>query len=142
MWQGSFLTDVSVDQDLRVAVLGATTADDLGLGAADLGTEVSIGGIPFTVIGILQPKGGSGFQDPDDQVMVPVGAVQKYFVGGDAVRTIGVSVAIAAAMDATSAELTALLRNRHDLATSAADDFQRLRPDPAARGRLLDQPRR
>ncbi len=123
IWQGTFLTDVSVDRDLRVAVLGATTADDLGLAAADLGSEISIAGIPFKVIGILQAKGGSGFQDPDDQVMVPVGAVQKYFVGGDALRTIGVSVARADQMDATTAELTALLRDRHELAAGDDDDF-------------------
>jgi len=103
VWQGTFLTDVSVDRDLRVAVLGASTATDLGLGAADIGSEISIAGIPFRVIGILQAKGGSGFQDPDDQVMVPVGAVQKYFVGGDSVRTIGVSVAEADQMTATKA---------------------------------------
>jgi putative ABC transport system permease protein len=123
VWQGSFLTDVSVADDLRVAVLGTTTADNLGLTSSDLGTTISVGGIPFTVIGILQPKGGSGFQDPDDQVLVPVGAVQKYFVGGDEVRTIGVSVADPTQMDATSAQLTALLRDRHDLATSDDDDF-------------------
>ena len=123
VWQGSFLTDVSVAQDLRVAVLGATTADDLGLVSTDIGTEISIGGIPFTVIGILQPKGGSGFQDPDDQIMVPVGTVQKYFVGGDSVRTIGVSAADPDTMTATSAELTSLLRERHDLAATDDDDF-------------------
>ena len=33
VWQGSFLTDTAVEQDLRVAVLGATTADDLKLDA-------------------------------------------------------------------------------------------------------------
>jgi putative ABC transport system permease protein len=123
VWQGSFLTDVAVDQALRVAVLGATTADDLGLTADDLGTEISIAGIPFTVVGILQPKGGATFQDPDDQVMVPVGTVQKYFVGGDSVRTIGVSVASTADMTATNAEITALLRSRHELATADDADF-------------------
>ncbi len=123
VWQGTFLTDVSVDHDLRVAVLGASTATDLGLGASDIGSEISIAGIPFRVIGILQAKGGSGFQDPDDQVMVPVGVVQKYFVGGDTVRTIGVSVAQADQMTATKAELTALLRDRHDLAADDDDDF-------------------
>jgi putative ABC transport system permease protein len=120
VWQGTFLTDVSVDHDLRVAVLGATTATDLGLSSGDLGSTVTIDGIPFEVVGILQAKGGSGFQDPDDQVMVPVGTVQKYFVGGDTVRTIGVSVADPDAMDATSSAITALLTERHEL--SAADD--------------------
>jgi putative ABC transport system permease protein len=123
VWQGTFLTDVHVDRGLRVAVLGASTAEDLGLDAESLGTDVSIGGIPFTVVGILQPKGGSGFQDPDDQVMVPVATVQKYFVGGDSLRTIGVSVADGADMDATNAEISALLRERHDLAATDEDDF-------------------
>ena len=85
-------------------MLGASTATNLGLGASDIGSQITIGGIPFRVIGILQAKGGSGFQDPDDQVMVPVGAVQKYFVGGDTVRTIGVSVAEADQMTATKTD--------------------------------------
>ena len=123
VWQGTSLTDVAVDRGLRVAVLGASTAEDLGLGADDLGTEISIGGIPFTLIGILQPKGGSGFADPDDLVLVPVATVQKHFVGGDSVRSIGVSVAAAADMDATNAEITALLRERHELAATDDDDF-------------------
>ena len=123
VWQGTFLTDVSVDRALRVAVLGSSTADDLGLDATSLGSEIKIDGIPFELIGILQPKGGATFQDPDDQVVVPVGAVQKYFVGGDSVRTIGVSVADQAGMTAANAAITALLRERHELATSDDADF-------------------
>jgi putative ABC transport system permease protein len=123
LWQGAFLSDLSVEDRLRVAVLGATTADDLGLDATSLGTEITIGGLPFRVIGILQAKGGAGFQNPDDQVMVPVSVVQKYFAGGASVRTIGVSVAEAGGMDAAKLDITSLLRTRHDLAASAADDF-------------------
>ena len=123
VWQGTALTDPTVDLDLRVAVLGASTAQDLGIGADDLGTEISIGGIGFTVIGLLQPKGGVGFEDPDDQILVPVGAVQKYFVGGDSVRSVGVSVDADADMDEANARITALLRQRHDLAAADDDDF-------------------
>src|SRR6478752_7328512 len=43
VWQGTFLTDVNLEQDLRVAVLGATTANTLGLGAGDLGSQISVG---------------------------------------------------------------------------------------------------
>ena len=123
VWQGSFLTDASLDQDLRVAVLGSATATTLGLGAGDIGSEISVGGLPFRVIGILQPKGGTGFQNPDDQVLVPIGAVQKYFVGGDTVRTIGVSVSDPAQMTAASAAITTLLRDRHELAATDTADF-------------------
>ena len=123
LWQGTFLTDVAVERDLRVAVLGATTADDLGLDETSLGTEITIGGLPFQLIGILQPKGGSTFADPDDQVMVPIGVVHKYLTGGDGVRTIGVSVAEQDLMTAVQSEITTLLRARHDLATADDDDF-------------------
>ena len=123
VWQGSFLTDTSVEQGLRVAVLGATTADDLKLDASSIGSQITIGGLPFQLIGILQPKGGAGFQDPDDQVMVPIGIVSKYFVAGDDVRTIGVSVADQAQMTSVQAEITTLLRSRHDLAATDDDDF-------------------
>jgi ABC-type antimicrobial peptide transport system permease subunit len=104
-------------------VLGKSTADDLKLDASAIGSQVRIGGIDFTVAGILQPKGGAGFQDPDDQILVPVSTVQKYFVGGDSVRSIGVSVASAGEMTTTDARISALLRERHDLAATDDDDF-------------------
>jgi putative ABC transport system permease protein len=112
-----------VGQTLRVAVLGATVADDLGLDASAIGTEVSIGGLPFEVIGILQPKGGSGFQNPDDQVLIPLASVSKYFVAGDTVRTIGVSVASNDEMTSVTNAITALLRDRHQLAATDTADF-------------------
>jgi putative ABC transport system permease protein len=124
VWQGSFLTDALTDDGLRVAVLGATTASDLGLDATSIGSTIQVGGLPFTVIGILQPKGGSGFQNPDDQVLVPLAAVSKYFVSGDSIRTIGVSVATDDQMTEATNAITALLRDRHELAATDAADFQ------------------
>jgi putative ABC transport system permease protein len=123
VWQGTFLTDATAGNDLRVAVLGATTAADLGLGASDVGTQIAVGGLPFRVIGILQPKGGTGFQNPDDMVLVPIGVVQDHWVSGATVRTIGVSVSDPAQMTAASTAITALLRDRHDLAPTDTADF-------------------
>jgi len=123
VWQGTFLTDATADNNLRVVVLGSTVADNLGLDASAVGSQVTIGGLPFQVIGITQPKGGAGFADPDDQVMVPVGVVRKYFVAGDTVRTVGVSVASVDQMADVKASIEALLRDRHDLVATATDDF-------------------
>jgi putative ABC transport system permease protein len=123
VWQGTFLTDVAVDRSLRVAVLGATTASNLGLGADAVGTTIKIGGIPFVIAGILQSKGGAGFFNPDDQVLVPIGAVQKYFVGGDGVRTVGVSVAAGTDMTNARNAISELLRVRHGIGASDDDDF-------------------
>jgi len=123
VWQGTFLTDVSVADNLRVVVLGATVADNLKLGADAVGTDITINGLPFRIIGILQPKGGTGAQDPDDQVMVPIGVVQKYFVGSGTIRTIGISVASVDAMAGAKTAITTALYRQHDLATTATADF-------------------
>jgi len=123
IWQGSFLTSASVDAGLRVAVLGATTADDLGLGASAIGTDITVGGLPFRVVGILQAKGGTGFASPDDEVLVPVSTANSLLVGGSSVRSIGVSVATPDQMTTVTAEITAALRERHGLSGTAADDF-------------------
>jgi putative ABC transport system permease protein len=124
VWQGTFLTDVEVDRSLRSVVLGSTVASDLGLGEDSIGTTVSIEGIPFEIVGILQPKGGSGFNDPDSQVLVPLGTVSKYFVGGSGVRSIGLSVAEGIDMDIVRNQVAELLRVRHGIATGDSDDFQ------------------
>ena len=123
VWQGTFLTDVSVADNLRVVVLGSTVADNLNLDAQAVGTDVTIDGLPFRVIGILQPKGGTGFQDPDDQVMVPIGIVQKYFVGSGTIRTIGISVASVDAMTGAKTAITTTLYRQHGLAATATADF-------------------
>ncbi|HEY8846261.1 MAG TPA: ABC transporter permease [Candidatus Limnocylindrales bacterium] len=123
VWQGSFLTPAAVENGLRVATLGATTATDLGLDASSIGSTISVGGLPFELIGILQPKGGAGFQNPDDQVLVPLATVSKYFVAGDTIRTIGVSVTSDAQMTSVTTAITALLRDRHQLAATDAADF-------------------
>jgi putative ABC transport system permease protein len=123
VWQGTFLSPVAVGAGLRVAVLGATTADDLSLDDAALGSTISIDGLPFTVIGILQPKGGVGFASQDDQILVPLATVQKYFTGSDSLRTMNISVASAEQMTDVTNAITAELRTRHELAASDENDF-------------------
>jgi len=124
VWQGTFLSPVEVDQALRSVVLGASVATNLGLAADSVGTSVTVEGIPFQVVGILQPKGGSGFNNPDDEVLIPLGAVSRYFVGGTGVRAIGVSVADGVDMQSMKDTITELLRVRHGIGASDTDDFQ------------------
>jgi macrolide transport system ATP-binding/permease protein len=123
IWQGSFLTGPSNDLAMRVAVLGATTASDLGLGADAVGTDITIGGIPFRVVGILQSKGGAGPLNQDDMILVPLNTVRDHFVSGDSVRSIGVSVAQADQMDTVKAEITTTLKARHGLGPTDTADF-------------------
>ena len=124
LWQGSELTELSVDNELRLAVVGSSTADDLGLTADSVGEEIEIGGLPFVVAGILQEKGGTGFPDPDDQVLIPITTLQKYFTGNDDLRTIAVSATSEAGTELATEEVSAALRELHGLsATGTEDDF-------------------
>ncbi len=122
MWVGTFLSQASIDNNLRVAVIGATTADNLGLDGSSIGSTISIGGLPFELIGIMQPKGGTGFNNPDDEVLIPVSTARELFVGTNSVRSVGVSAASADQIDTVSGEITALLEQRHGI-TNGVDDF-------------------
>lgn len=127
---GSFLSNEELAKGLRVAVLGPTTVQDLNLTPTTaVGAQIEVAGIPFRVIGVTQAKGGSGFNDPDDFVDVPITAVQSRLTGSDSVRTIGLSVDKTTNIDTVTAEATALLRQRHNLVGSDSNDFSLVSQD-------------
>jgi putative ABC transport system permease protein len=108
----------------RVAVVGALTADALGLpGASLLGERLRLGGVPFEVIGVLAEKGAQGFSNPDEGVYVPLGTAQLRVMGTDSVRSIGVQATGPAAMDAAMVEIDRVLRREHRLAPGEEADF-------------------
>jgi putative ABC transport system permease protein len=123
VWQGATLNGAAVDARLNEAVVGATTADDLGLTASSIGSTIKIGGLPFRVVGILQAKGSTGPVSQDDQILVPYTVVEDHFVPGHTVRSIGISVATAGQIDTVKAEITTLLESRHAIAPGGTDDF-------------------
>jgi len=110
----------------RVAVLGPQVVSDLGLpaGAAIVGETVRIDGAAFLVVGVLAPKGQTGgFQNPDDQVLIPVQTAQARLMGGDRLRSLNVLAPSEDQIPATMAEVTRILRRQHHLRTADPDDF-------------------
>jgi putative ABC transport system permease protein len=110
----------------RVAVLGPQVVSDLGLtaGAAIVGETVRIDGAAFLVVGVLAPKGQTGgFQNPDDQVLIPVQTAQARLLGGDRLRSLNVLAPSEDRIPETMAEVTRILRRQHHLRTGVADDF-------------------
>jgi len=120
MWAGSFLNEAAVENNLRVAVIGATTADNLGLDQTSIGATIYIGGLPFELIGITEPKGGS--TSADDQVIIPISTAHELYIGSDSVSAIGLSAVSQDAISTVSAEVTATLEARHGI-TNGVDDF-------------------
>jgi putative ABC transport system permease protein len=121
LWAGSFLNVPDVSGNLRVAVIGATTADNLGLGPTAIGETINIGGLPFELVGITEPKGGTA--TADDQVIIPISTAQELFVPGNSVSTIGVSASSTDAIADVSAQITSTLEVRHNIAAGGTDDF-------------------
>jgi putative ABC transport system permease protein len=110
----------------RVAVLGSQVVQDLGVATTSdlLGAEVRIGGIRFEVVGLLASKGtGGGFNNPDDQVLIPIQTAQYRLIGSGRLRSINVLSPTEAEIPATMAEVQKILRREHRTAAGQPDDF-------------------
>jgi putative ABC transport system permease protein len=121
---GQFISERNVSHRDLVVVLGNKTASDL-FGTDDpLGEKVKIKGRRFTVVGVLEAKGGAIMGvSQDELVIVPVTTfhsrlfTQRTASGEDAVQTIVVQVASAEAINSAIRDIEDVLRQRHRLGT-------------------------
>jgi putative ABC transport system permease protein len=126
---GTEFTQQDVDAANKVAVLGATPVANLFGGADPIGQTIRIKNVPFTVVGVLSPKGQSSQgQDQDDVILLPISTAKRKVLGvkqanADAVDTIMMQAQSGAQMPAAQDEAQALLRQRHHLQAADADDF-------------------
>ena len=123
--QGNFLSDSDVQSYGRVAVLGPTTRDDLfGADADAIGQTIRINKVEFHIIGVTKSKGGSGFNNSDDVIYVPLSTAQRFLAGSANVSTISIQAADAASMSDVQQQVTDLLMQRHNISNAASADFQ------------------
>ncbi|HXN45485.1 MAG TPA: ABC transporter permease [Bryobacteraceae bacterium] len=129
MLSGQFFTTQDVDAAAKTAVLGETVATNLFGSSDPTGQVVIIKNVPFTVTGVLTPKGQSPTgQDQDDVILLPIStATQKVFgankANAKAVASLMVQAMSPQVMDQAIAEMTALLRERHRIEPGVDDDF-------------------
>jgi putative ABC transport system permease protein len=108
----------------RVAVLGSAVGNTLKIPTEELlGTKISIRGVPFEVIGILESKGATGFGNPDQELYVPLATAQIRLFGDDRVQSIDVQATSERQLDAAINEIDGRLRRAHRLRTSQKSDF-------------------
>ena len=127
---GQFISDRNVASRDMVVVLGSKVAEELFGSDNPIGQRVKVKGNRFTVIGLLEPKGGAMMGVSFDSiVMTPITTfqtrlfTQRTSSGDDAVQSIAVQVASAELMDETREEIETILRKRHRLASDEKDDF-------------------
>jgi putative ABC transport system permease protein len=122
--KGDYFSADDVLNSRKVAVIGSTTATDLFGTASPVGKKIVVGGTPFTVVGVLETKGGTGFQDPDDTVVAPLPTVQNAFTGFGSLNQILVQASSADATTQAQADVTRVLMGTHAIADPAKLDFR------------------
>jgi putative ABC transport system permease protein len=124
---GRSFTQQDMDGANKVCILGKTVVENLFGGIDPISQIVRIKKVPFTVIGVLAPKGQSTWgQDQDDTILVPLTTAQKRLFGMQfpgMVRVISVQAKEPEVMQEAERQITDLLRQRHRLQSSQDNDF-------------------
>jgi len=124
---GRPFTEQELDGAVKVCVLGKTVADNLFGGIDPVGQIVRIQKIPFTVVGVLTPKGQTTWgQDQDDIVFVPLTTAQRQLFGQafpGMVRNIAVQAWGPDEVKQVETQMIELLRQRHRIQPNQDDDF-------------------
>lgn len=129
-WQlsaGKPFTQQDLDGATKVCILGKTVVENLFGGMDPIGQIIRIKKIPFTVIGVLSPKGQTTWgQDQDDIIFVPLTTAQKRLFGTQfpgMVRSITVQANGPEILKELEERITELLRQRHRIQQGQDNDF-------------------
>jgi putative ABC transport system permease protein len=125
---GAFFSGFAEGRGLKLGVLGASLAADLGLDVRQaVGTTVDVGTERYLVVGILK-ESGQGAQSQDDSLLVPLDAISGRLVAADPnVNQLRVAAADGAT-DRYRNEVTTALRASHQLTADDDNDFITLDP--------------
>jgi putative ABC transport system permease protein len=110
----------------RYAVLGSSIPENLGVNpAALIHQTILLRGIPFEVIGVLSSKGAAGsFNDPDEQIFIPLQTARFRVFGSDRLRSLGIQVKAGIPLQQGMVNLESILRREHRIRPGAENDFQ------------------
>ena len=138
--RGTFFTEDDVAARRKVCVLGQTVVTNL-FGAADpLGASIRVQQVPCQVVGVLAVKGQSPLgQDQDDVVLMPFPVVQRQLKGITWLDDILCSAVSPEAIALAEAQMTALLRERHQVQPGHEDDCNVRHPAEIAEARAAAQ---
>ncbi len=121
---GAPFTPQDVRSANKVCVIGKTTATQIFGNDDPVGQILRVKNVPFTVTGVLSPKGLSAQgNDQDDVLVMPYTSAMKRVTGGTTLRSINVQVANATDLEPAQQQIISLLRQRHNIRQGRDDDF-------------------
>jgi putative ABC transport system permease protein len=119
---GRFFTPQEVDRAAYVCVLGAEVRDKQFPTVDPLGRSIKIRDVPFTVVGVEEPRGSMFGQSLDKHVYVPVSTFEKLFGRRRSLQIHGKSADRARFQEAID-QARVSMRIKHKLKSNETDDF-------------------
>jgi macrolide transport system ATP-binding/permease protein len=139
--EGRFFGQSELDSWAKVAVIGKTVKDELFGEESPVGKDIKIRDERFTVIGLLTEKGRVGWEDFDDQILIPLTTAQKRFTGDDQLQTIYVQAKSSELAATATGEVEELLTERHnkvvDFRVRSQEEFRQTIEETASTFKLM-----
>jgi len=109
----------------RVVVIGSDVPAELKTSAKNiLNKEILIAGVSYKVIGILKQEGSTGWQNPDDELYIPLLTGAQRVFGTNNLDSINVGIPNDANVDMVMMTIEQILRARHDIGPGEDNDFR------------------
>lgn len=109
----------------RVVVIGSKVPNELKTTAKNiLNKEILIAGVSYKVIGVLKEEGSTGWQNPDDELYVPLLTGAQRIFGTNNLDSINVGIANDANVDEIMMSIEQILRAKHDIGPGEDNDFR------------------
>ncbi len=125
---GRYFNQTDLDRSQKVAVLGASLAEELFSDSPPVGQTVTVGSTKLTVIGVFEERGMVGNTDFDSNIYLPITVVFQRFtpsqfarIRGDRVRMIYVEVDDQVPLEDIILQTELLLAKRHDVSLEEPD---------------------
>ena len=121
-----FLEDELVSGS-RVAIIGKTVQKNLFGEDNPIDEVIRINKVPFTVIGLLDAKGGTAWADLDDTIIVPLKTAKQRLVAkkfpGDQIRSMTINVRSSDLLFKTEKDVDTVMRKLHKISANGNPDF-------------------
>ena len=109
----------------KVVVLGSDVPKELKTTATKiLNKEVLIAGNSYKVIGVLTEEGSTGWQNPDDELYVPLLTGSQRLFGTKNLDSLNIAIEKDANVDEVMMTIERILRSQHDIGPGEDNDFR------------------
>ncbi|MDD3498097.1 MAG: ABC transporter permease [Candidatus Moranbacteria bacterium] len=123
--EGRFFSEDEETNLSKVAVLGSEISKDIFDGDNPIGKKIKINNHKFTVIGTLKEREAAAFgiSSQNDSIFIPLFTAQKLILGISHLAFIRAKVDTVGNIPLAKENISALLRNQHDIDNPKDDDF-------------------